>query len=500
MRESPAARSRSAERLCAHYGIATDYDDIWGTRHPVAPEHLVALLREFDVRRPTRRNAARCLECARAAAWQRALPPVGAIDADAALEPDACGCPQRRRAALDGAHRGRHGASGQGRRARLCPSCPHRARRVACASALPDGSRCALPAGLSPPDDRRGRTANAAVVARPSAATAPAALQDGGRVWGPARAALRPALAAQLGHRRFRRPGALLRRRRRARRRHRRAQSAARAVPAQPGARQPLQPVVAPAPQRALHRRRGGARISRDCEPAQRLVRSPDFQARLAALRERRWSTTSAWRRPSSRCCELLFAHFRAQHLGRRRRARGTRRDFRAFRAARGDVAAPPCAVRGAAGALSSPPTPTVWGWPVWPEAYRDPAARGGAALRRRPHAERVELPPVPAVAGLAQLARAGAQCEALGMGVGLYLDLAVSVDRAGSDAWGEQRPASRDGASVGAPPDEFNPNGQGWGLPPLRPDRLRAGALPLLHRRPCAPTCAAPARCASTT
>jgi (1->4)-alpha-D-glucan 1-alpha-D-glucosylmutase len=60
-----------------------------------------------------------------------------------------------------------------------------------------------------------------------------------------------------------------------------------------------------------------------------------------------------------------------------------------------------------------------------------------------------------------------------MGMGVGLYLDLAVSVDRGGSDAWGHQDCFAVD-ASVGAPPDEFNLNGQGWGLPPLGPDSLR--------------------------
>ena len=29
-------------------------------------------------------------------------------------------------------------------------------------------------------------------------------------------------------------------------------------------------------------------------------------------------------------------------------------------------------------------------------------------------------------------------------------------------------------GASVGAPPDDFNLKGQDWGLPPMVPDRLR--------------------------
>jgi (1->4)-alpha-D-glucan 1-alpha-D-glucosylmutase len=65
-------------------------------------------------------------------------------------------------------------------------------------------------------------------------------------------------------------------------------------------------------------------------------------------------------------------------------------------------------------------------------------------------------------------------RCRARGLAVGLYLDLAVSVDRAGSDTWTQQACCAL-GASGGAPPDEFYPNGQYWGLPPLRPDRLRA-------------------------
>ena len=61
-----------------------------------------------------------------------------------------------------------------------------------------------------------------------------------------------------------------------------------------------------------------------------------------------------------------------------------------------------------------------------------------------------------------------------LGLGVGLYQDLAVSIDRGGAEAW-----ANQDlyvvGASIGAPPDDLNLKGQNWGLPPLNPERLRA-------------------------
>src|SRR5690606_3091066 len=60
--------------------------------------------------------------------------------------------------------------------------------------------------------------------------------------------------------------------------------------------------------------------------------------------------------------------------------------------------------------------------------------------------------------------------------GVGLVHDLAVGADPGGADGWRWQdllAPAVR----VGAPPDEFAPDGQDWGLPPFTPHRLRSAA-----------------------
>lgn len=51
--------------------------------------------------------------------------------------------------------------------------------------------------------------------------------------------------------------------------------------------------------------------------------------------------------------------------------------------------------------------------------------------------------------------------------------DLAIGVDPQGADAWMWQETFVR-GASIGAPPDEFNSQGQNWGLPPMDPGRLR--------------------------
>ena len=81
-----------------------------------------------------------------------------------------------------------------------------------------------------------------------------------------------------------------------------------------------------------------------------------------------------------------------------------------------------------------------------------------------------------------AQLAACAARARALGMPIGLYLDVAVSVDRAGSEVAAHPELFAR-GASLGAPPDAFNPNGQDWGLPPPRPDRMRASGYALFRR-----------------
>ncbi|MBV8957664.1 MAG: 4-alpha-glucanotransferase, partial [Actinobacteria bacterium] len=56
---------------------------------------------------------------------------------------------------------------------------------------------------------------------------------------------------------------------------------------------------------------------------------------------------------------------------------------------------------------------------------------------------------------------------------VPLMNDLAIGVDPAGADAWMWQDVFSL-GMRVGAPPDEFNTDGQDWGLPPFDPWRLR--------------------------
>src|SRR5690606_7713198 len=78
---------------------------------------------------------------------------------------------------------------------------------------------------------------------------------------------------------------------------------------------------------------------------------------------------------------------------------------------------------------------PSIWGWPVWPEPWRDPSGDPVAQFEAGA-IERIEYYEYLQWQAARQLARAAARCRERGMAIGLYLDLAVSVDRAGSDCW----------------------------------------------------------------
>lgn len=70
------------------------------------------------------------------------------------------------------------------------------------------------------------------------------------------------------------------------------------------------------------------------------------------------------------------------------------------------------------------------------------------------------------------QLAAAQAAARGGGMRLGIMHDLAVGVHPAGADTWMLGDVLAR-GATVGAPPDMYNQQGQNWSQPPWRPDEL---------------------------
>ncbi len=105
-------------------------------------------------------------------------------------------------------------------------------------------------------------------------------------------------------------------------------------------------------------------------------------------------------------------------------------------------------------------------GWHSWPQKFRHPAG-GEVARFAQENAKRVEFHKWLQWLIDGQLARCSKQMS-------LMQDLPIGVDPDGADAWSWQDIFAK-GMTVGAPPDEFNTQGQNWGLPPLDPHRLRA-------------------------
>lgn len=115
------------------------------------------------------------------------------------------------------------------------------------------------------------------------------------------------------------------------------------------------------------------------------------------------------------------------------------------------------------------------WGWPCWPEEYRDPDSRAVTSFSRK-NKDRIRFFMFLQWLAESQLAAAQQAARDAGMSVGIYRDLAVGVDRGGSDIWCNKPYYVLD-ASVGAPPDPVAPQGQNWGLPPFHPEAIKEAA-----------------------
>lgn len=111
--------------------------------------------------------------------------------------------------------------------------------------------------------------------------------------------------------------------------------------------------------------------------------------------------------------------------------------------------------------------------WTRWPETLRD-VGNPAVTAARRELAPRVAFHAWVQQRCAEQLTAVRTAAREAGMALGVLHDLAVGVDPEGADAWALADVLAT-GVSVGAPPDNFTPRGQDWGLPPWRPDRLAA-------------------------
>jgi 4-alpha-glucanotransferase len=210
------------------------------------------------------------------------------------------------------------------------------------------------------------------------------------------------------------------------------------------------------------------------CALARRIVGSARFQARLARLRAAEFVEYEAVAGLKRRVLLLLFRRFwRNEWLKETPRARA----FRKFIAAEGDLLerfAGYCALDEVLHARNR----DLWIWPDWPEQYRDPNSHAVREFAQK-HRKRVLFHQYLQWQIDLQLEEVQQAALDSGMPVGLYHDLALATDRCGADLW-----AHRDyfiqGCRVGAPPDDFSPDGQDWAFPPPNTAHHRNNAYKL--------------------
>ncbi|WP_072927503.1 4-alpha-glucanotransferase [Nissabacter archeti] len=203
----------------------------------------------------------------------------------------------------------------------------------------------------------------------------------------------------------------------------------------------------------------------RHSKAAQRWWKQPDTQAALEKARASEWVDYSAVTALKREALRLAFPDFEvlpATHARKRaylqfvEQAGSSLRQQAAFDALHEQLIKE---------------NKECWGWPAWPEKYRN----GTEAAEAFYHSNRDDVEFYQWLQWLAhsQFADCYAHSEALGMPIGLYRDLAVGVSEGGAETWCDRELYCLR-ASVGAPPDILGPLGQNWGLPPMDPNVMQ--------------------------
>lgn len=463
------------ERLAALCGIEADYHDIWGKRHLTSDRTRRLLLTAMGV--PPDADPTRLAEDIENRDWRRPLPPVHVMrqtDAplDIELSVPAGWARENFNWTLNLEQGARHG--GQFR-----PCDLEAAGERSIGGATFQRFRLPLPPigetgyhrlELERPGQDAAQPAQMTLIVVPADCYRPEVLRNGGRVWGPAVQLYGVRSRRNWGIGDFGDVAALL---------DLAAESGAGIVGLNPlHALYPDNPAhcspYSPSSRLFLNVLYIDVEAVADVgesKAARDLLASPRFQARLRRLRAAELVEYTEVGAAKLDALRLAWRHFSERHL-----AQNSERAlaFRQYCADQGE-ALRMHALFEALQAHFRKQDAAVWGWPAWPEAYRDPAAPEVAAFAAA-HAAEVDFHRYLQWLAEQQLAAAGLRSWTRGLGVGLYQDLALGVDPGGAEAW-----ANRDvyavGAHAGAPPDDFNMYGQDWGLPPFNPWRLRERA-----------------------
>jgi len=200
------------------------------------------------------------------------------------------------------------------------------------------------------------------------------------------------------------------------------------------------------------------------CEPARSRLAEPSFRRELEALRS---SPQIEYERAARAKDAVLLPLHRVFAERHRDRPTPRGRAYAHYREREGEALDDFAAFLALAQQLGEPK------WRAWPAPYRDP--RSPAVERfRREQAEAIDFHRFVQFELDRQLGACARAARTAGLAVGLYGDLAIGTSPSGSDTWALPGVFVA-GARIGAPPDDFAPEGQDWATPPLDPAALRA-------------------------
>ncbi|MFL6449714.1 MAG: 4-alpha-glucanotransferase [Bryobacteraceae bacterium] len=193
---------------------------------------------------------------------------------------------------------------------------------------------------------------------------------------------------------------------------------------------------------------------------AQRLFASPAIQAKLRELRNSEFVAYSDVDRVKRRFLKVLYREFRQMRAQGGDRARA----FEQYCQREGDLLHK-FALYCALDEVLHKQDRNRWTWQHWPEQFHSPDSDACQEFAAE-HPRLVEYYKYIQFVLEEQLNEAQHYAKEQGLPVGLYHDLAVATDSCGSDLWAH-RQFYVHGCRVGAPPDDFSPNGQDWAFPP---------------------------------
>ncbi len=195
-------------------------------------------------------------------------------------------------------------------------------------------------------------------------------------------------------------------------------------------------------------------------ECARGIVAGERVQSQIRRLRNSEYVEYEQVQRLKLRVLKVLFRQFLREYRAGTARAQ----EFRAYVEREGELLQD-FAVYSALDDVVHRGNPDVWLWRDWPPAYHDPRSEETRRFAEE-HWLRVLFFQYIQWQLEIQLAAAQRRARELGLAVGLYHDLALATDRFGADLWAHRK-FYVEGCRVGAPPDDFSPNGQDWSFPP---------------------------------